>query len=316
MELKQVNNLIQRLKDDTISAFEKKALLDWYRKVADGAAEYPEDEESVHLRMLMRLNKEIRPSRTRSMLLRIAAVAAMLAIFFTFYMAWQVLRKPSPTAQFASLYVPKNQKKQITLADGTMVWLNAGSELKYSRVFSGKTREIYLSGEAFFDVHHDAAKPFIIHTGEVTTTVLGTAFNIKEDAFLHSVIVTVTRGKVSVANKGRQIGVLTPNQQLSFNMVSDKVSQQPVDANQVISWSKIDLHFEDVTFSDAAKQLEQRFDVKISFSNDKIKGCRFTGDSFTGEKLDKVLKAICDFNNATYRIQPDGTILIDGPGCN
>jgi len=214
------------------------------------------------------------------------------------------------------LTVPLNQQKQITLPDGSKVWVNASSQLKYPQQFNGKTREVFLSGEAYFDIKHDVNKPFIIHTGKIVTTVLGTAFDIKEDKMRHIIVVTVTRGKVSVANGNKQLGIITPNQQISFNLLDSKSVQTDVDASQVIAWQKSELHFEDITFADAALQLQQRFNVKINFSSNKIKDCRFTGTALRGEKLDKILKVVCAFNNATYQTKPDGSILIDGLGCN
>ena len=246
----------------------------------------------------------------------VGAAAAVLAIFFTAYLEWPLSQNHLNQIQLTALHAPLNQKRQITLADGSQVWVNAGSELKYPAAFNTKTREVYLSGEAYFDIKHDVSKPFIIHTGKVITTVLGTAFNIKEDKNQHTIVVTVTRGKVSVANGDEPLGIITPNQQISFNIQSNKAIQQAVDATRAIAWQKIDLHFEDQTFAEVAKQLEQRFNVKIGFGNDRIKNCRFTGASLTGEKLEKVLKTICDFNNATYKTQPDGSITIDGPGCD
>jgi len=246
----------------------------------------------------------------------IAAVAAVLAISFTLYLAWPLLQNSLHPVTLTALNVPANQKKQVMLADGSKIWVNAGSQLKYPQTFNGKTREVYLSGEAYFDIKHDASKPFIIHTGKVITTVLGTAFNIKEDNLQHTVVVTVTRGKVSVANGNEALGTITPNQQISFNTVNKQHTKQDVDAKQAIAWQDTDIHFDDITFADAATQLQQRFKVKISFSNDKIKNCRFTGTAIEGEKLDKILKVICAFNNATYQIKADGSISIDGPGCN
>ena len=245
----------------------------------------------------------------------IAAAAAVLAIFFTAYLEWPVLQNGLHPVQLAVLHVPANQKQQVTLADGSKIWINASSELKYPTAFNGKTREVYLAGEAYFDIRHDTSKPFIIHTGKVITTVLGTAFNIKEDKNQHTVVVTVTRGKVSVANGNEPLGIITPNQQISFNTNNDQHSQVNVDAKQAIAWQENDIHFDDITFADAAKQLQQRFKVKINFANEKIKNCRFTGTALEGQKLDNILKVICAFNNATYKTIADGSISINGPGC-
>jgi transmembrane sensor len=244
-----------------------------------------------------------------------AAAAAILIIGLSVGL-YPLIRKAVLPGQLISLSVPGNGKKAITLADGSFVNVNAGSQLRYPKTFNGKTREVYLSGEAYFDIHHETGRPFIIHTGKVITTVLGTAFNIKEDKLTHAVTVTVTRGKVSVSNGSRLLGVLTPNQQIRFNAANNQAIQQTVDAQQAIAWQKIDLKFEDITLADAAKQLEQHFHVKITFSNEKIKDCRFTGSTLNGEKLEQVLSAICSFNQATYQKKTDGSIVIDGPGCN
>ena len=106
----------------------------------------------------------------------VAAVAAVLAVFFTIYLEWPTLQNSLYPVQLTVLNVPVNQKKQVVLADGSKIRVNSGSELKYPKVFNSKKREVYLSGEAYFDIQHDASKPFIIHTGKVVTTVLGTAF--------------------------------------------------------------------------------------------------------------------------------------------
>ncbi|HEY0245282.1 MAG TPA: FecR family protein [Mucilaginibacter sp.] len=246
---------------------------------------------------------------------RIAAVAAVLTICFSLYLEWPALQNRLHPVQLTALTVPLNQQMQIILADGSKIWINGGSLLKYPQKFNSKIREVYLSGEAYFDIKHIANKPFIIHTGKVVTTVLGTAFDIKEDKISHTIKVTVTRGKVSVANGNKQLGILTPNQQISFNLLNSKATQTEVDAKQAIAWQN-ELHFEDITFAEAASQLQQRFNVKINFSNDKVKNCRFTGTALKGEKLDKILKVICAFNNATYQTKTDGSIIIDGVGCN
>ena len=256
------------------------------------------------------------PQRKRQFWRGIAAAAAVLILSFTLYLEWPVWQTRLHPVPLTALTVPANQKKEVNLADGSRVWVNAGSELKYPKTFNGKTREVYLSGEAYFDIRHDAAKPFMIHTGNVLTTVLGTAFNIKEDKNKHTVEVTVTRGKVSVANGSKLLGVLTPNQRISFNSVKSEAVKETVNAQRVIAWQQSDLHFDDVSFADAVSQLQIHFNVKISFSNDKLKNCRFTGTSLIGDNLDEILKVMCAFNHAAYQTRADGSILIDGPGCD
>ena len=255
--------------------------------------------------------EKIVPMRSRRILWRaVAAIAAMLLLGLGLF----YLKQPRQV-QLASLNVAPNQKSQVILADGSKVWVNSQSSLNYPKTFDGKTREVYLSGEAFFDIQHDAAKPFIIHTGNIVTTVLGTAFNIKEDKGMHTVVVTVTRGKVSVANGSHLLGVITPNQQISVNTINHAQTQKSVNAGEAVAWQQNSISFNDITFADAAAQLQQRFNVRISFANEKVKKCRFTGSALKEEKLDQILKVMCTFNNATYQTKADGSIIIDGPGC-
>lgn len=245
----------------------------------------------------------------------IAAVAAILILILAVSLEWPAIQNRLHPQALTALNVPANQKKQITLPDGSVVWINSGSELKYPKEFNGKVREVYLSGEAYFDIYHDTSKPFLIHTGNLLTTVLGTAFNIKEDKENHTITVTVTRGKVGVANGNKQLGIITPNQQISFNLLNEKSVQKEINAQQVIAWQENELRFDDITFEAAAGQLESRFGVRINFSNNALKKCQFSGAALTGEKLDKILKVICSFNKATYQIKTDGSILIEGKGC-
>jgi len=254
--------------------------------------------------------EKVIPIRPRPVLWRtVAAISAMLLIALGIYVLWP------HQLQLVALNVAAGQKCQVMLADGSKVWVNSSSSLRYPKAFDDKTREVYLSGEAYFDIRHDATKPFIIHTGSIVTTVLGTAFDIKEDKGLHSVVVTVTRGKVGVATRSRLLGVITPNQQISVNTVNYTKTQQNVDAAEAVAWQQNAITFNDITFADAAAQLQQRFKVTISFANDKVKNCRFTGSALNEEKLDQILKVICNFNNATYQTKADGSIVIDGPGC-
>lgn len=243
----------------------------------------------------------------------IAAAAAILIIASALLLEWPAIHSHFYAEQLATLTVPANGKQMIALADGSKVWVNAGGVLKYPKNFDGKTREVYLSGEAYFDIEHKDAQPFIVHTGNVLTTVLGTAFNINAGK---TVVVTVTRGKVSVMAGKQLLGYVTPDEQMSYNTISNEHTQIKVDAAKVIAWQQNDIRFEDITFEDAARQLQQQFKVKISFANDKVKNCRFSGTALKGKSLDQVLKVLCAFNNASYQRKPDGSIVIEGQGCN
>lgn len=246
---------------------------------------------------------------------RVAAVAAILLVTLSTYLFWPSLHHFFSPQQLVSLKTSSQTTRKIVLADGSTVWLNAGSELQYAKVFTGKAREVFLTGEAYFDIQHDPGHPFLVHTGDVTTTVLGTAFNIKTDPQTHLLAVTVTRGKVSVSNAQGLLAMLAPDQQFIINTFSQVKQQQRVDAEQEIAWLQNDLYLDDVTFGEAARQLEERFTVIIRFHDPKAAGCRFTATLLKGKKLEDILKVICAFNHSNWQKQTNGTITIYGNKC-
>lgn len=203
--------------------------------------------------------------------------------------------------------------KKIILPDGSSVILNDNSTLSYPQEFLGSSREVVLSGEGYFDISHDADKPFIVHTGNVKTTVLGTAFNIKALAG-RPVLVTVTRGKVSVRENDRLLGILVPDQQISYAANSKKAEKLQVLAKEAISWQENDLFFEDVSMAEAADILSKKYNVEIQFENNLGKNCRFTATFLKAQGLDEILKVITSFNGATYETSA-GRILIRAKDC-
>ena len=146
-----------------------------------------------------------------------ASVILLIVSGLFFYPTHQSEVQPASREATIIKTTPRNNK-YLMLPDSSMVVLNEGSSLTF-RDFTGKTREVQLSGEAFFDIKHDAQKPFIVHTGRVKTTVLGTAFNIRTDNANH-ITVTVTRGKVKVEDGNHPVALLIPNQQVTVDTLS------------------------------------------------------------------------------------------------
>ncbi|OCX52045.1 hypothetical protein BEL04_11095 [Mucilaginibacter sp. PPCGB 2223] len=248
--------------------------------------------------------------------LKVAAAAAILifaAAGFYFTRMKSVQVNPVPINLVETPMIKDHQL--IKLADGSTVVLNANSRLKYPRIFNSSTREVTLLGEGYFDIRHDVSHPFIVHTGRFKITVLGTAFNIKAYNHEKKITVTVTRGKVSVSDNAKVLGVITPDHQLSYNKEDNSIVQLPVNSAKTIEWQTRDLFLDDMTMQQAAKVLEQRFNVKIRFSSENVKKCRFTGTFIHGEKLEDILRVICDFNNATYTTSTEGQVVISGAGC-
>lgn len=207
-----------------------------------------------------------------------------------------------------------DEHRLIVLPDGSKVWLNHNSKLTQESAFNTRTREVTLHGEAFFDIRHDPGRPFIIKTGEVKTTVLGTAFNIRAFPGEDAVTVTVTRGKVRVEGENRKGETITTNQQITLNLRFEQLKKQVVDAAAVAEWIEEDLILHEVTLGEVEEILEKRYGVDIRLEQSLLEKCRFTATFFRQASLDEVLTAICLVNGALYEIQ-DKVVTIYGKGC-
>jgi ferric-dicitrate binding protein FerR (iron transport regulator) len=112
-----------------------------------------------------------------------------------------------------------------------------------------------------------------------------------------------------------EIGVILPDEQITFNGKNRKSEKKSVDSQKAIAWAENDIYFNELTMGEAIRQLEERFDVTISFEKDKLKKCRFTATFIQNESIDQILEVICEFNNATYTKKDEQTIIISGDGC-
>jgi ferric-dicitrate binding protein FerR (iron transport regulator) len=161
--------------------------------------------------------------------------------------------------------------RQIVLPDSTIVQLNAGTSLKFPVQFSDKKREVFLlDGEAFFDVKHNAAKPFLVHTANVTTQVLGTSFNIKYYMELPDIQVFVNSGKVEVHDQKHTLGMYTPHQQLTYNKQNESFIKQQVADEHSLSWMHDELILNDVSFKEVTVYLQNRYSVNFKYSSKKL----------------------------------------------
>lgn len=240
---------------------------------------------------------------------KIAAAAIVFLILMT--SAYVLLNKPEVrVASQPAVAVQANTNRVFFLADGSSVILSAGSRLNYPSSFDGmNSREVYLEGQAFFDIQHNESKPFIVHTGDLSTTVLGTAFNIKAMPGESNITVTVNRGKVKVANKQTTLGIITPRQQITFDKQKTTSNMQLVKTDSYMEWKDETLLFDNLTIAEAAKLLEQKFKAKIIVSDQSLSSQRFTASFPKNESLEEALNSICVFNRVQYGYNDDKSII-------
>ncbi|ULT38761.1 FecR domain-containing protein [Niabella defluvii] len=161
------------------------------------------------------------------------------------------------------------------------------------RGFGNTNRHLMLKGEAYFDVKHNASLPFIIQTGKVKTTVLGTAFNIKQVG--DSVSVTVARGKVQVERDNKMLAMLTPGQQIVTSDKTDATQVTTAELEPVTAWMHDGLHFNNIRLADAVAQLQHRYNREIVLKTPGIANCVITlATPLSGtESLNNILDVIC-----------------------
>jgi ferric-dicitrate binding protein FerR (iron transport regulator) len=207
-----------------------------------------------------------------------------------------------------------NGPDYITLPDGSRVYLNSGSTLRYADSFGTGSREVALTGEAYFDVQYDPSNPFIVHTGKVNTKVLGTAFNIKE-APSGEVKVTVTRGLVEVSDATRVYSQLTVDEQITVNTATDQFVTEKINATEAVVWKDQYLILEDVTMREAASLIGERFGVTVTIESKNLEPCQVTSMFLNGEGLEQVLVVLSELTKATYKVQGNN-VTFEGGTCD
>lgn len=185
----------------------------------------------------------------------------------------------------------RGEKRTITLRDGTVVKLNADSRIWYSPTFGelGK-REVSLVGEAFFEVARDTLHPFNVRTGEVTTTVLGTSFNVEAYDPNQVVKVAVVTGKVEVQQieKSQTPIYLQSNEQIEYSIQENTKVKGQFDHEEVLSWKEGILYFKNDSFSEVIEKLERWYGVDIDVKKQQIE------DGFSGSYSNRSLKSVLE----------------------
>lgn len=246
------------------------------------------------------------------------AAAAMIVVSGWFLIGRQenIFNAPITQQQAKRIKASMASGKQfIHLPDGSTVLLNEGSELSYAGTFGRESRQVILKGEAYFNVAHDPSRPFIVRTRNVTTTVLGTVFNVKAYEDESEIKVTVTRGKVQVANEQKTLGTITPDQQIAVNTTTNTFVQTNLKAATETVWVDRTLILDDLNMAQAAAMIEEKFKTKIFFAREDLKDCRITAAFLNGESLNQVMDVVSAVILVEYIIDEDGSVKLDGKGC-
>jgi transmembrane sensor len=208
---------------------------------------------------------------------------------------------------------PSGKIQMVSLPDSSRVWLNASTTIRYPESFKNN-REIELEGEAYFEVMHDAKKPFAVETGDLQTTVLGTSFNIEAYPSAEKTTVSVITGKVKVDDNSRELARLTPTGQLEYDKKNKTVNISTIDTSAIRAWKNGKLQFAGQTLTEIAATLERWYGVNIVFTNPGIGNCRYYMSFDNSISLEKLMLTMSDLTEMKYSIDKN-TITISGTKC-
>jgi transmembrane sensor len=243
-----------------------------------------------------------------SWLWRVAAACVLLVSVFAVKQIWFSNTDLNKT-ELVTRTAPKGERLTIKLIDGTSVRLNSGSALTFPKIFPGGKRELTLVGEAYFEVAPDKNAPFIIHTGEVTTQVLGTTFGIEAYPETGDVRVAVVEGKVKVKSESSSVNdkkvevFLIKNEMATFDKAAKKLAVSEFDSKKQLAWKDGVLYFDKTNFDSVIKKLENWYGVKIQVGeNVKLDPeWRFSG-KFDNQSLDYILNVVRYPNQFSFEI--------------
>jgi transmembrane sensor len=311
--------LLDRYLNGNASSEERKLLDQFFDSYRDQHPNIADINAGVKEEILNDLRKKtdagikIIPIRRRGVWLAVAASVSIVIVagYFLFNRYSSTTTDSAIAIRTIEYNTIRGQKAQVELPDGTRVKLNSNSHISYPEKFDSDTREVSLKGEAYFDVTHDAAKPFIVHSGETSTRVLGTSFNV--NANTSAVTVTLVHGKVNVSTATHNT-TLSPNQQATVISGSKNINTKNVDVSGYTAWADNRLIFEDMKLEEAFIILENWYNVDINITNEAIDDCVVTA-KYENESLENVLNSFRFMLKIDYTIN-NRVVTITGKGCN
>lgn len=314
--------LLEKYKAGTCTPEELALLESWYLEVAASKSISVNDININKIKdlSLPELDADAIPVRTipnagRIKLWQVAASIALIAGIgiFIYQYRGSFQNKPAPV-KYVVNQTPKGKIQKIILADGSAVWLNAGSVFKYPQNFDGKVRNVELvDGQAFFDIKHMDNHPFVVKTSSLSITVLGTSFDVKAYKNEKFTKVRVLTGKVGVSVQGRANTpaiMLLPKQQVILNNTTENVTQASVAKVAVIdSWRKNVMIFEDEELSQVFKALERKYNIQITVEDKELLN-QHISIKLNDQPLNNILEVLRFTKHFNYEMPNDSTVTI------
>lgn len=284
-------------------------------KQTNGAVLSRSDKDRIYQGVQQQVGEE-RKRRWNVPFFFIAASISLLLMGFAGWYIWNTAMAAPAVHQIAS----GERHQIITMPDGTKVWLNAHSSLKYADNYGREDRSVTLQGEAFFQVKPDKERPFMVTAGPIQTRVLGTSFNFRAEKGQDDISVTLLEGKVAInkidtltGTSTQELATLSPDHQVVYSRAADNAIIRPVAAADYIGWKDDILILKNISMKEAVSRIEKWYGVRIIIRDAAINQCIIHA-SFTKEPLTTVLHTLGMTSAFAYR-QRGNEIILSGKGC-
>lgn len=260
-----------------------------------------------------------------SLLWTCTGIAASLILVASVALYFSPAQNPGPSVggqavspSFSSIENTSALDKRVILPDGSIVEMSPASRIRFPKDANMRARELYLEGEAYFDVAHDQDRPFYVYAGDIITKVVGTSFTVSAIGRDPQVRVSVKTGKVTVYSRKAQHKktVLVRRQEAVYDKETEVVATHSV-SQEILNKQRrkfVEMHFEETAVPDVLAELIKAYDVDIVFNRDALSGCVLTS-SFLEEGLYDRIDVICTAIGASYKIDA-ARIVIESNGCN
>ena len=276
------------------------------------------DIEKAYLKVKGRLGFIRKSSIALTFLLKAAAILFLPMLAGSYYLG--TLRHEtlanSSNPVYNEVSAAFGTRSMLTLDDGSRVWLNSGSKLKYPQDFASRRREVFLTGEGYFEVESDASRPFIVHTKRLNVRATGTRFNVNVSSIEKAAQITLVEGKVSVSKnvtggKAVEISKMVPGQHLALDTLSGSYNLLTEDTYRFVAWKDGKLIFRNEPLEDVIKRISYFYNVDIELKDEKLKEYRYRA-TFEEESLDEILHLLkisspVDYREVKREPLPDGS---------
>lgn len=254
------------------------------------------------------------PVLSGSRRMRFSGLWVILAVLLAVAGGIFYLIRPNKTKNELKVFASRDSiNRELQLPDGSRVWLNKNTELRYPSAFESQERRVMLSGEAFFEVENDASSPFIVEGGGLETFVLGTSFNVRVLPDEQLSEVTLVTGSISVKTKSTE-RKMQPGQTVRYHRTREKLEQVQTTHKVATAWHTGELMFQEMPLKDVFQALTRLYDVRFIIENNTLDACSYSA-FFPNADLNKVLSNISTAFGCQVEKTPDG-YRISGGNCD